>query len=150
MSEFKLSVLWNVWNPQIQTRVLRDIMSLQRLASTSRVPLIVACDQTLRANIESLGVQTSDDFTNPDMCRVYVSSGDSIPPELYDRLPDNVEPVVVSLSGNAESPGNLSVESDPYAGTKFFRDWTSIQETMPLDKPKKWVSDSDPAYSPYL
>lgn len=150
METFKLSVLWNIWNPQIQTRVLRDIMALQNLASKSRVAMMVACDQNIRANVEALGVKATDDFTNPDMCRVYVGEGTSIPPELFSRLPDNVDPEVVSLTGDAVVPNGPVVDEAPYAGRHFFKDWKGIPETMPLDKPKPWIKDTDPAYSPYL
>lgn len=152
MADFKLSVLWNVWTPQIQSRVMRDVLALQSRASKSRTTLVVACDAILRSHITSLGVQATEDFTNPDMCRVYVVNGIDIPEDLYPRLPDNVEPMVVSLTGEAIPQNQLTVEEDPYAGVEFFKDGIRIPETMPLDKPPPngHRKGEEPPYSPYL
>lgn len=48
--QFKMVLFWNAWTPQVQSRVLRDVMSIQRLAQGRRVDLVVFCDQILRDN----------------------------------------------------------------------------------------------------
>jgi hypothetical protein len=153
VADYKVSVFWSSWSPQIQTRILRDVLVLQRLAVKHRCTLIIACDQLLRANVQALGVVASDDFGAPDMCRVYVVDSADIPTEVYERLPANgVEPVVVSINGpGGAGAGPLSVEEDPYAGVKFYKGVQRIQETMPLNKPAPPHTKGDELpFSPYL
>jgi hypothetical protein len=149
MESFKMSVLWSAWTPQVQSRVVRDVLSLQRFARANRAELVVACDSLIRANITSMGVQVTDDFNDPKMCCVYLVNGTDIPPEVLVRLPPDIEPQIISLFGDAVPPTNLVIEEDPYAGVKLYEGVTRINETMPLDKrPPK--GDSEPIYSPYL
>jgi hypothetical protein len=151
---FKMVVFWSAWTPQVQSRVLRDIMSLQRLASGRRVDLVVFCDQILRGNVESLGIKTTDDATDPSMVCVYVMNGMDIPQDIFDRLPEGVQPKVYSLFGDAVPPSNLQLpDEDPYAGVKFYNDAVPINETMPLDKRptiNPHVKHPEPVYSPWL
>jgi hypothetical protein len=143
---FKFAVLWSVWTPQVQSRVLRDVLALQRLAVSSNTQLLVACDQVL-------GVKTTDDFNDPGICKVYLLNDLEIPADLLPRLPRNIEAEVVSLYGQAVAPNELVIEEDPYAGVKLYDGVTRINETMPLDKkapphaPGQWL---EPLYSPYL
>jgi hypothetical protein len=149
MSQFKISVLWAAWTPQVQSRVVRDVLAMQRLARQQRCALLVACDQLARANVEAVGAKAVDDFNTPDVCMVYLVNGKDMPPEIIDRLPPEVEPIVVSLFGDAQPNGQLVIEKDPYAGVKLYEGVRRINETMPLDKrPPK--GDSEPIWSPYL
>lgn len=153
---FKMVCFWNTWTPQVQSRVLRDIMSIQRLAQGRRVDLVVFCDQQLRANVESLGIKTTDDATNPQMVCVYVMNGLDIPEEIVERLPEGCEPKVYSLYGEAKPQSELQVPKpgeDPYAGVKFYNDAVPINETMPLDQRpiiNPNVKHPEPVYSPWL
>lgn len=152
--QFKMVLFWNTWTPQVQSRVLRDIMSIQRLANGRRVDLVVCCDQMLRANVESLGIKTTDDATNPSMVCVYVMNGMDIPDDIVERLPEGVEPKVYSLFGDAKPPSTLQMpDKDPYAGVKFYNDAVPINETMPLEKGPNMnpnIKHPEPVYSPWL
>jgi len=153
MGIFKMVVFWSAWTPQVQSRVLRDVMSIQRLCSSRRVDLLVCCDANLRANVESLGVKTTDDATNPQMVCVYVMNGLDIPDDIVDRLPEGAEPKVYSLYGDAKPQSTLQLPAeDPYSGVKFYNDSVPINETMPLDKapPNPHVHHPEPSYSPWL
>lgn len=151
---FKMVAFWNVWTAQVQSRILRDVMSIQRLSASRRVPLVVCCDPQLRASVAALGVQTTDDATEPNMVSVYVVNGMDIPPEIIDRLPEGCEPKVYSLFGDAQTPSQLQMPGeDPYAGVKFYDDSHRINETMPLEKGPPInpnVKHPEPIYSPWL
>jgi hypothetical protein len=151
---FKMVLFWNTWTPQVQSRVLRDVMSIQRLANGRRVQLVVFCDDMLRANVESLGIKTTDDATNPSMVCVYVMNGMDIPEEIMERLPEGCDPVVYSLFGDTPPPSQLQMpDKDPYAGVKFYDDSVPINETMPLDKGPNMnpnIKHPEPVYSPWL
>jgi hypothetical protein len=151
---FKMVLFWNAWTAQVQSRVLRDIMSIQRLCNSRRVDLVVCCDATLRANVEALGVKTTDDATNPSMVCVYVMNGQDIPEDIIERLPEGVEPKVYSLFGDAKPQRTLQMpDKDPYAGVKFYDDSHRINETMPLERGPSInpnVKHPEPQYSPWL
>lgn len=147
---FKMICLWSAWSPQVQSRVIRDVLSMQRLARLNQAELVVACDELARKNVSACGVQTTEDFTSPDVCMVYLLNGSEIPSEVQDRMPLDIEPLVVSLHGDSVPNGNLVVDEDPYAGVEFFQNTRRINETMPLDKRPPHVQHPDYVYSPYL
>lgn len=154
LGTFKMDLFWSAWTPQVQSRVLRDVMSIQRLASARRTDLVVFCDPVLRANIQSLGIQTTEDPLNPSMVCVYVMNGMDIPDDIMDRLPEGCEPKVYSLFGDAAPQRTLQApEKDPYAGLKFYDDSVRINETMPLEKGPNMnpnIKHPEPVYSPWL
>lgn len=154
LGAFKLVLFWSAWTAQVQSRVLRDVMSIQRLAQSRRVDLVVYCDQVLRANIAALGVDVTDDVTNPSMVNVYVMNGQDIPDDIMERLPEGCEPKVYSLFGDAQVERTLQApEKDPYAGVKFYSDAVPINETMPLEKGPNMnpnIKHPEPVYSPWL
>lgn len=148
MQMFKLSVFWTAWTPQVATRILRDVLDLQRLCRTNRVQLIVASDSLLAPKVRALGVEHLDSLVDADLARVYVAPGTSVEPELNDRLPsDNLE--YVNLEGITPPPSSLVIETDPYAGVDFYKDWHRIPETMPLDQ-KPPPQNGEPLMSPFL
>lgn len=149
METYKVTMLWEAWTPQVQSRVVRDALSLQRVTAIAKTQLIVVCDGLAKANLIAMGVEVSNDWTKPDMCLVYVVKGLDIPDELHDRIPIDVEPRVISLYGLAPPAPRLIVEDDPYAGVKFHKTFTRIPETMPLGKqPPK--GKSEPLWGPFL
>jgi hypothetical protein len=154
LGTFKMVLFWSAWTAQVQSRVLRDIMSIQRLAQSRKVDLLVFCDPVLRGQVESLGVQTTDDATNPSMVNVYVMNGLDIPEDIVNRLPEGCEPKVYNLFGDGPPERTLQMpDEDPYAGVKFYSDAVPINETMPLEKGPNMnpnIKHPEPIYSPWL
>ncbi len=154
LGAFKMVVFWTAWTPQVQSRVLRDIMSIQRLAQSRKVTLVVYCDELLRANVASLGIQVTDDVTNANMVNVYVMNGMDIPQDIMDRVPEGCDLKVYSLFGDAKRERTLQAPGeDPYSGVEFYSDAIPINETMPLEKGppiNPHVKHPEPMYSPWL
>lgn len=146
---YKVDVFWSAWTPQIATRVMRDMMALQRVTRTNRVQLIVACDPLLVPKMAAIGVQTVDNFLNPNLVRIYVPKGYDAPDDVWARVPEDSDVEVISLLGEEIAPPGISVDKDPYAGVKFYQSWRPIPPTMPLDQaPPPKVGE--PMFSPFL
>jgi len=150
-AEFKISILWSAWLPMIQTRILRDLLALQRLATVNRTHLIVGSDSDIHKMVESLGMTATLDITKPNMVNVYLAEGSAIPDDVARRLLalEDVEPNVVSLSTDLPEVKDLIFEKDPYLGVRFYKDALPIPDTMPLDKPAP-KGNSEPMWSPFL
>lgn len=146
---YKVAVFWSAWAPQIATRILRDLMTLQRLTRVNRLTLLVSCDPQLVPHLSSLGAQHVDNFLNANLTRVYVERGYDVPPDLYERIPQGADLEVISIKGNTEEMPGLVVDSDPYAGVKFYKDWHFIPETLPLSQ-KAPPKNGEPLMSPFL
>lgn len=144
---FKISVFWSAWTPKIATRILRDLLALQRVARSQRATLLVACDPQLAPQATAMGVSVTDNFLAPDLSRVYVEDPNTMSDDLHQRLLPDTEMVV--LHGNADPLRPLVIEDDPYAGVKFYKDWHTIRETMPLNQ-KPPPSNGEPLMSPFL
>ena len=146
---FKLDVFWNTLTPMVTTRVLRDCLSVQRIAKVSRADYVVACDADIHPALAAMGIPVTTDFTNPTMVRAY-TVGDNLLDEMEDRLPDCEDTEVITLTLAPEvDNGNYGIDTDPYAGVKLFKDWKTIPPTLPLDKaPPK--GPAEPMWSPFL
>jgi hypothetical protein len=146
---FKVSVLWNVWTPQVATRILRDCLAIQRLARVNRSRFIIASDQEMHPMLKAMGIAVTTNLLDPSMVRAYLVK-DELTAELQARLPNCEDTEVITVTpmptaGDEHSEINI----DPYAGVKLFKDWVTIPETMPLTKsPPK--GPSDPMWSPFL
>lgn len=149
MSVYKMSVFWSAWTPQVATRIMRDVLAIQRLAKVHKAQFVVAADELLHPKLEAVGVFYTTDFANPSSVRVYLDQGSCIPDEIAARLPECDSLEVVSINGEALPAPTLTVEEDPYAGVKFYQDWKRINETMPLDR-KAPPPNSEPLLSPFL
>lgn len=146
---YKLDVFWTAWSQQVVTRIIRDVLALQRLTKVNRVTLVVAADEQLHSKLVAIGVQPVTNFLEPDMVRVYLADGDTITDEIADRIPEDVQYEVVTLHGTEKMP-QLEVDPDPYAGIEFYKDWRPITETMPLDSPAPPPHNPEPIPSPLL
>ena len=144
MSAFKVAALWCQWTPQIKTRIVRDVLALQRLANVKKTQLIIACDPELHAQLTSIGVGVTSDLTGSDIWRVYALSQEQLDPVTLDRIPDDAEDIEnVFLSGGSLPPDPAVHQKHPYDGVDLKEDWYTIPETMPLDQPAPLSKEPD-------
>jgi hypothetical protein len=148
----KIAMFWNAWTSQITTRILKDALGVQRLARVNRADYVIACDVEAHAKLSAMGISVTEDLTNPDMVRCYMFEEDfssDVSAALRERLPecDSTEFITVALKPLevVHSP----IDSDPYAGVKFYKDWHTIPETLPLTK-KPPQGPPNPMWSPFL
>lgn len=147
---YKLAVFWTAWTPKVATRILRDLLSYQRLALRTRTQLLVACDEELKPKISELGFTWVEGFLNCTEARVYVAEGDSVTPEVEERIPECLDISTILVSPRAETKP-LVVDKDPYAGIKFFKDWKSIPPTLnPEQSPPTNTKNVEPRMSPFI
>lgn len=146
---FKVSVFWNVFTPQIATRVIRDCLAIQRLARVNNTQFVIACDEGLHANLKAMGVDVTKDYVQPNMVRAYLIN-DDLTDDLQKRLPECEDTEIITVTPlPAHNDDHINQDLDPYAGVKLFKDWKAIPETLPLEKaPPK--GPSDPMWSPWL
>lgn len=147
--EFKISIFWSAWLPMMQNRILRDLLSLQRLSTVNRTPVVVGSDTDISSMVTSLGFTHTLDVANPDIVYVYLAEGSIVPDDISVRLPEGVEPTVVSLKTDLAEMPDLIFERDPYLGVRFYKDALPIPNTMPLDKPAP-KGNGEPMWSPFL
>jgi hypothetical protein len=140
---FKLAVLWCQWTPQIKTRIVRDVLSLQRLATVNQTQLVVACDAELHPQLEALRVGVSSDFNGSDMWRVYAVSQELLTDETMSRIPDDVTDVENIFLIGGRPPLPTIKDQHPYDAMDLKKDWYSIPDTMPLDQPAPLNQEPD-------
>lgn len=151
MDTYKLLVLWAELTPMVTSRIVRDLLSLQRLAQANRCVLEVGCDEELDDKVKALGLTPVRGMTTPDSAFVYCV-GDSLPPELEGKLPENegCQLDIKFLTPNQLPAPGLVVEPDPYAGVWIPEERQSIPETMPIDRPAPRGKPGEPPLIPFL
>lgn len=148
-TSYKIGILWSAWTPKVATRILRDLLALERVARVNHTTLVVGCDEQLKPHLSSLDCVWSDNLLNTNLVRAYVETGESVPDDVLSRVPEGADLEVVSLNHNTESMPGLVVDIDPYANIKFYKDWHPIRESMPLTQ-KAPPKNGEPLMSPFL
>lgn len=146
---YKLAILTESLLDKVVTRVVRDLLVVQRLCAGRKTQFLVACDEILAKQVSSMGIATTQDFLNANDFRCY-STG-TFSAELKDRLADGVpcEFIVVEPASSLINK-NLKVEKDPYAGVKLDENWTSIPPTMDLNRKSPSTKTGEPAWNPFV
>jgi hypothetical protein len=151
MDQYKLLVLFSALTPQVTSRIVRDLLAIQRLANVNKLELVVACDKELDSKVNALGLTPTRDHASAQSAFIYVE-GEDLPEELEDRIPDEEECAVdikYLAPNQAPTPG-LVIESDPYIGMDIPEDRQEIPETMPLDRPAPKGNPGEPPLIPFL
>jgi hypothetical protein len=146
---YKLAILVEALQDKIVTRVVRDLLTVQRLCNSKKISFVVACDEILSKQIRSMGIDTTQDFLNSNDFRCY--SLGTFSNELKDRLLDGVACEFITIDNPASLiQRNLKVEKDPYAGVKLDESWVSIPPTMDLDRKSPSTKTGEPAWNPFV
>jgi hypothetical protein len=149
--QFKVNIYWGPWSPQITARILRDMFILARLAKINRTTLTVASAPELRPYLKQLGIVCTEDFTKPQLARVYVEEECALPLDLEERMPEDVDWEVVSLNTNPLEPqAGPTVPDAPYANMPLKQTWRWIPETMPLERAPPRGLPAEPGWAPYF
>ena len=154
---YKLGIVSPKWTPQLMTRAMRDILTVNKMARAENVVLQVAVDPTFTQALQLVtGVSRVDDMSGCKLYRIYVDRSLALDADVdmdhTGMIPEEGEHDHEVIEINR--PGNirpLIVEKDPYAGVKFFKNWYHIPPTIDLNKPApKFPKGDEPMYSPYL
>jgi hypothetical protein len=146
---YKVDMLWAAWTKQIETRVVRDALGIQRLARVSGADFYIGCDEIAHRILTAMGIKVTTDLLEPVSVILYLTE-DGMPVDMNERMPecDDIQTVIVQ-SPRTEEQVDQQVDQDPYAGVKLFVDWKRIPETLPLEKaPPK--GPADPSFMPWL
>jgi hypothetical protein len=112
---FKLCVLWDVWTPKVTNRIIIDLLTLQRFFGRQRIDLEVCAKVELSDALKALGIACAADFSNCDLCRIYVETTREIPEEVLNAVPEGCEYDACYLDPQDTPPPTLVVDDpDPY------------------------------------
>ena len=149
---YKLNVLWDHFGPQVKARIVSDVLSIKKIADTTRTPFVVATDADMASVLSNLGVTVTDNFLGPHLTRVYLTDGDTVPFSLSERLKDirtEIDYFSVNVQRLSPKDPNAGGGADPYTGIVYPKLWHRIPETLPIDRaPPRGTSE--PMWSPYL
>lgn len=144
---YKLAILIESYAPKIITRIVRDVLTVQRLCKSKKSEFVVACDEILSKQLNSMGVVTTPDFLNSNDFRCYTLT--TFSNTLKDRILDGVPCEFITVEP-VKDPKGLIVEKDPYAGVKFPTLVKRIPNTMDLDKPAPSSKTGEPVWNPFI
>lgn len=148
-AQFKIDIFWDAWSTQMQNRILRDMMTLSRLAASQATLLVVACDEVLHPYLKLCNISAMVDFTGADLIRVYVQEGDYVPDEVYQRLPQDQPFDIVPLTHRVPTPDYSVPNALPYANMPLKEGFKRIAPTLSIDKPAP-KGIGEPLFSPFL
>lgn len=154
---YKMGFVSNSWTPMAQTRMVRDVLLVQRLAVANRVSLLIASNVKDFNFLDGItDVKTTGDLMNCKSYRLYVDhSVDTEQAEFValgarDLIPDpDAECEVIEINNKAH-PKSLIHEKDPYAGVPLQDGYQHIPDTLPIDKPAPHGKNDEPTWSPFL
>lgn len=112
---FKLCVLWDTWTPKVTNRIIIDLLTLQRFFGRQRVPFEVAAKPELAVSLKALGITCAADFSNCDLCRIYIEKTRELPEDVMTGVPEGCEYDVCYLDPQDNPPPQLVLDDpDPY------------------------------------
>jgi hypothetical protein len=145
MEIFKIGLVSDTWTSMVKNRVLRDILTLDRLARKQGVQLSVGSNVDLLPLLSGVvGVTVVGDILNCDTYRVYIDYDNKIasdsdvadPMAVLDRLPEDADYELVELNKGRLLPGLIINDEDPYAAMDHTNpDVEIIPPIIDLDRP---------------
>jgi hypothetical protein len=142
MDIYKLGLVSDTWTSMVRNRVLRDMLTIDRLARKRGIHLVLAANVDLKPMFAGvIDVTLTEDLVGCETYRVYIDyeyhkedTDIQDPMSVLERLPDDVDYEVVEMNKGKRLPG-LVVEKDPYAGVNLeSHDIQIIMETIDLDR----------------
>lgn len=153
MEMYKIGLVSDTWTDNVRNKVLREMLTIARLARKRGIQLILGANcelKTLFAGV--IEVVFAEDLLNCDTYRVYIDYDNRVeslsevadPLAVLDRLPQDADYELVEINRGKRLPG-LIVDKDPYYhALPVNRDIQIIQPTIDLDRPPpKNLKDTD-------
>lgn len=150
MDIYKIGLVSDTWTSQVQNKVLREMLVIDRLARKRGIILVLAANTDLSPIFAGvIDVTTTMDLVDCQTYRVYIDYQNeqlrdygADPLSVLDRLPEDVEYELVEINKGKRLPG-LVLERDPYAGKLHpNKDIEIIQPVIDLDRPPpKWTDE---------
>lgn len=144
MEIYKLGLVSDTWTSQVRNRILREMLTIDRLARRQGLQLILASNHDITQLFAGVvEVTIAEDLVGCDTFRVYIDYDNKItsvsdtadPLAVLDRLPEDADYELIELNKGKRLPG-LVIEKDPYAGAlPPDKDVQIIQPTIDLDMP---------------
>jgi hypothetical protein len=155
MLTYKMCFISNIWTSRVINRVVRDVLTSQRLCKVENIRLIVAANRDLQSVLTGLtNVKFTTDLSDCEIYRLYVDK--SVAPLPNDPSPESFIPEGVPTYDTITvvplpKARNLRIEKDPYAGVhlpdRFQRIPSTIDQYMNAPKP---TPEDEPEWRPYL
>ncbi len=147
---FKLCVLWDVWTPRVTNRIIIDLLTLQRFFGRQRAIFEVAARPELKDALSALGITYAEDFSNCNICRIYIEKSREIPEEVLTAVPEGCDYDPCYLDPQDTLPPRLVVDDqDPYGRFPLPYPGKPIPETIqPRYYRKKLITE--PYLAPFL
>lgn len=155
MLTYKMGFLSTCWTPRVISRVVRDVLTSQRLTRIEKICLVVAANKDLTSVLRGImGVKTTTDVSGCEIYRLYVD--ESVTQQPNDPDPETIVPpeaqgfetIVIAPRGHNVG---LIVEKDPYAGRylpdRFQRIPSTIDRMRNAPKP---LPNDEPSWRPFL
>ena len=151
MEFYKIGMVSDTWTNVVKTRVLRDMLTIDRLARRRGIHLVLAANIDLKPVFAGvIDVTITEDLLDCDTFRVYIDFDNHVVTQtdsvdhlsVLDRLPEDADYEVIEINRGKLLP-QLIIEKDPYAGMlPENRDVEIIQPTVDLNKPPPKVPDT--------
>jgi len=154
MLTYKMAYLSDNWTSKVVSRVVRDVLTTQRLCRLENIMLIVAANRDLTSVLKGIAdVKCTGDLSECNIYRVYVDRSvpraddapdpeSVVPPDVFDF--DIIEVVPPPRENQ------LVFEHDPYAGINLPYRGVRIPSTMDIMKrAPKPIPEDEPPYNPF-
>jgi hypothetical protein len=154
MNVYKMAFVSDVWTSKVVSRVIRDVLTTQRLSRLNNVLLVVAANRELSNVLKGITkVKTTTDLTECQIYRLYIDNSIERPedsPEPETVLPDYVDEFDTIEVAPPRRKSYLNVEGDPYAGINLPYRGQSIPSTIDIyRRAPKPVPEDEPPFNPY-
>lgn len=144
MEFYKLGLVSDTWTDMVKNRILREMLTIARLARKRGIHLIIGANYNLSPLFKGvLDVNFTEDLIGCDTYRVYIDYDNRVdslteladPLAVLDRLPEDADYEIVEINRGKQLPG-LVVDRDPYAQKVWNNpDIQIIQPTIDLHRP---------------
>lgn len=141
---YKLGLVSDTWTAMVRTRVVREMLTISRLARLRGFQLLLAANVDIKPMFAGvLDVTVAEDLVGCDTYRVYIDYENRIasdsdvadPMNVLDRLPEDADYELVELNKGRPLPG-LVIDKDPYGGClPVNHDIQIIQPIIDLTRP---------------
>lgn len=144
LQTYKLGLVSDTWTSMVRARVVREMLTIDRLARLRGIQLLLAANIDIKPMFAGVfDVTIAEDLVGCDTYRVYIDYENRIasdsdvadPMNVMDRLPEDADYELVEINKGRKLPG-LVIDKDPYAGClPTNNDIQIIQPIIDLDRP---------------
>lgn len=150
MKTFKLCALWDNWSPRVANRIIIDLLTLKQFFQTRKIELLVCAGPELKPALDALGLTYCPEFSNCNLCRIYIQEGREVPDKILNAVPQDCEHDIYYLHPQDKTPPRLVVDDpEPYGRFPLEPQGRSIPPTM---QPRYYRSKTktEPWLAPFI